>query len=213
MQQTPQCEEQLRRYQEAGYSDRPNHTYSQNLPDAKYAAKAFVEPFGQTPCLRETWNLALSETDGKYRDPRDRFRATRARFWGHVNSGDSADAVAVAAIVTLAGYQLGERQNAPTLSAAFIGAWATPGEVFTVGGRNMASPNNAANLERADRLLSIDHAEPQSHRPWMGLHPDNLRFMSGRDNSTRGNDYPADDVASAARLRAAGLDPSAPWRE
>jgi hypothetical protein len=90
-----------------------------------------------------------------------------------VNSSWSADAGTVRAIVLAAGYELQAGNNAPLF--------------------NLQGWDPKATRELTDRRLTIDHADPKSVEPGQTLNSSNLRFMSQRDNSFRGNRYGAGD--------------------
>jgi hypothetical protein len=169
-----------------GKQDPAPQDLDQHLPDfTGYAAYTFSQPFSKTPCLERTWNLALSEGNGTYDD-------TRARFWGHVNAGDTEDAALVARIVALAGYSLGSDGTtlAPTLSEEFVPSWATPGEIHEIKGEHVTSPENSVNLEKKDRKLTVEHYYPKSVYEYLSVDPDNLMFSSARENTFKGTRIP-----------------------
>jgi hypothetical protein len=95
------------------------------------------------------------------------FRRARRRFWRAVNSGASPEAKEVGNIVREAGYELQDGTNAPLLTLR--------GPV-------------------TDRRLSIDHMTPKSCSEELILRSANLRFMSQRDNSSRGDRYSKYDL-------------------
>ena len=90
-----------------------------------------------------------------------------------VNTRDSSEAAYVRELLDLAGFELQGGSRAPLLR-------------LETGAIN-------SYRDRADRLLTIDHAVPQSKAPGMATDPANLRFMTGRDNSFRGSRYDGSD--------------------
>jgi hypothetical protein len=137
--------------------------------------RAFHGRFADHPALGELWDRARQDAAS--------FDQARRRFWGEVNQGDSAAAEFVRSMLKAAGYQLQAGSNAPLLSMP-----------------EYASNPRTEGLRRADLLLSIDHANPMTNpveRTRLSLaealDPENLRFMSGRDNSMRRNHYNEDD--------------------
>ena len=168
----------------------------------RYAAQSFSAPFDRTPEVSRTWIAAREAGDGTY-------ASTRQHFWSMVNSGETGDAQVVGRILSSAGYELGTGSTAPVLSTAFLGEWSTPDQTHEIKGRELTSPANSENLERADRLLTIDHAHAQSKDAELRVDESNLRFMSGHDNSIRGNRWGADDVPTDEQRAKAGLPPRA----
>jgi hypothetical protein len=136
---------------------------------------AFHGRFADHPALHELWREA-SQGAGS-------FGEARARFWQEVNQGDSTAADFVKAMLKEAGYEPQTGSNAPLLSMPeFVTSQASEGR------------------RHADLLLSIDHADPMTNPGTNqrlalaeALDPGNLRFMPGRDNSSRGNRYTEDD--------------------
>jgi hypothetical protein len=142
---------------------------------AEYAS-AFHGRFADHPALRELWDRARQDTTS--------FDQARRRFWSEVNQGASVAAEFVRSMLKAAGYQLQAGSNAPLLSMP-----------------EYASNLGTEGLRRSDLLLSIDHANPMTNPVKRGrlslaeaLDPANLRFMSGRDNSMRGNHYNENDT-------------------
>jgi hypothetical protein len=136
---------------------------------SRFAQTAFASRFSESLCLQNLWNqasLGLPNTP-------DGFAKARANFWTLVNSSWSTDAGTVRAIIMAAGYELQTGNNAPLLNSR---GW-----------------DRKATRELTDRRLTIDHADPKSVEPGQTLNSSNLRFMSQRDNSFRGNRYGADD--------------------
>jgi hypothetical protein len=140
--------------------------------DVREAQRAWAGNFDQNDHLRELWHEAV----GEHPDTTS-FKAVRERFWDLVNNDHGAHAQAVREMVHLAGYDTHpDTKNAPTWSL----------EAY--------EPVHADDQGRAktDMTLSIDHADPQS-KDGAKLEAENLRFMSQRENSTRGAHYTADD--------------------
>ncbi|MEL7538871.1 MAG: hypothetical protein AAFM91_17625 [Pseudomonadota bacterium] len=138
----------------------------------RHAQHAFHNHFADTDSLRRLWEESMFRKDGKYRT----FSGARSQFWLRVNARDGSDAEEVARILEAAGYELSEGRRAPMLSEDWV-------------------PKDDANYgkKQADRKLSIDHMDPQSLNPEDVLKASNLRFMTARDNSIRGNRFDADD--------------------
>lgn len=130
------------------------------------AAKAFAGDFSQDEALSALWTEAASGAND--------FAQARAEFWSRVNEGSGPHAVTVRAMLDAAGYELQGGTRAPLLR---LEGW-----------------DARAGRELSDRVLSIDHKAAQSADPSLTLAPANLRFMTGRDNSTRGNRFDAADA-------------------
>lgn len=135
-----------------------------------FAQGAFASRFSATPCLKTLWERAALGSP----DTPEGFVSARREFWRLVNSSGSADAESVRAIIVTAGYELQSGTNAPLLK---LQNW-----------------DHRTSRELSDRRLTIDHADPQSATRKQTLSSSNLRFMSQRDNSLRGDRYGADDM-------------------
>lgn len=142
------------------------------------AAKAYQSRFSETPALKALWQQAAqglpSTTEG--------FAQARSRFWRLVNEGTSADAKAVREILKEMKFELQEGTNAPMLK---LEGWDPESGMKTWDPRQTR--------EITDRRLTIDHADAQSSGSGANLDPSNLRFMTQRDNSFRGNRFDAND--------------------
>jgi RHS repeat-associated protein len=136
---------------------------------SRFAQRAFAGNFDQTEALRTLWNEAAR---GKP-STREGFAQAREAFWRSVNTGTGENAATVRGILREAGYELQGGSNAPL--------------------RSMTGWDPRDTREIADRRLSIDHADPQSVSSGTILNPSNLRFMTQRDNSTRGARWDAND--------------------
>jgi hypothetical protein len=136
------------------------------LLDRREAARAFQQPFASTPALGALWNEAATGSES--------FERARERFWKAVNHGTTDSAKVVRALVLEAGYRLRGGSAAPVLA---LGPDEEP-----VSGR-----------DRSERLLTIDHLDPQSRARDQLVDVANLRFMTGMDNSRRGHRWTPSD--------------------
>jgi hypothetical protein len=135
----------------------------------KAAQEAFAGRLSDTPALKQLWERAANG--------RTSFPSARAEFWRLVNNDTGPDAQAVRDILHTAGFDTHPgTSNAPTLD---------------VDGYEAVRPEDA-NRVRADLMLSIDHVNAQAHGG-AKLDASNLRFLSTRDNSTRGARYDEND--------------------
>lgn len=139
------------------------------IEDTRMAQKAFASRFSETPVLRDLWNEAARDVPNTSRG----FDAARAKFWKSINNGTSKNAQDARKILRQMGYELQGGSNAPLLK--------------------MKGWDKRATRELADRILNVEHADPQSLNPARRLDSSNLRFMSGRDNSFRGNGFNEND--------------------
>jgi hypothetical protein len=130
--------------------------------DPKQAMKAYNGTFSETPAISELWKEAAS-TQSKY-------DGARTEFWRLVNNGASENAKQVQQLLKTAGYELQGGSNAPKLK---------------LDEYELLSSDDAGKRD-SDLTLSIDHIRPQSGSPELALNPENLRFMTKRDNSTLG---------------------------
>jgi hypothetical protein len=65
--------------------------------------------------------------------------------------------------------------------------------------------SSVSDLLLSDSRLSIDHLTPQSDDFDLSLSSSNIRFMSQRDNSSRGANFGRDDKVSQSVLEYLGL--------
>jgi hypothetical protein len=133
------------------------------------AQEAFSGRFSDTPGIEHLWDRAAKDQSS--------FAEARKEFWRLVNNDDAPDAEAVRELLHSAGYETHTgTTNAPTMQLESYEA---------------VRPEDT-NRVRADLTLSIDHVDAQS-RGGEKLKAENLRFMSVRDNSTRGAHYDTGD--------------------
>ncbi|MER6187725.1 hypothetical protein, partial [Streptomyces sp. NPDC001652] len=137
----------------------------------------FANRFNESEHLRRLWDEAAAEAGESY-------RAARSNFWRSVNNEESADAIYVRKMLDAAGYELRGNDLAPI--------------------HRMDTGANNPSLDSSYRALTIDHAVPQSRSPGDALNSENLRFMSGWDNSVRGARYDGSDHPYSGEH--AGLD-------
>jgi hypothetical protein len=131
--------------------------------DLRAAMDAFQRPFSETDCLRRVWERAAENQPD--------FDQARGRFYDLVSNGQDADARDVRELLTQAGFELNGR-NAPTLKTV-----------------DVDDPDTRL---RSDLTLSIDHIQARADGGAV-LDAENLRFITMRDNSFRGNRFDADD--------------------
>lgn len=136
---------------------------------SKAAQKAFASRFSETPALKQIWEQASQNLPNTPAG----FAQARENFWQIVNNGTSAEAETVRNILKEAGYELQSGKNAPMLK--------------------MQGWDKRATREITDRRLTIDHADPKSAAVDKTQDSKNLRFMTQRDNSFRGNRFGDDD--------------------
>jgi hypothetical protein len=142
--------------------------------------EAFAGRFAETDALRDLWERAAAD--------RSSFPSAREEFWRLVNNDSSPDAQAVRELLHVAGFETHTgTANAPTLH---------------VEGYEAVRAEDA-NRVRADLTLSIDHIDAQAHGGER-LKASNLRFLSTRDNSTRGARHDASDRLIDAEYDEAG---------
>ncbi|NGN69006.1 hypothetical protein G5C51_34600 [Streptomyces sp. A7024] len=143
-----------------------NQPMDQVQSDIRQYQTDFANRFSESEHLRRLWEAAAEESDDRYSD-------ARASFWRSVNNDASADAAYVRKMLDAAGYDLGGEDRAPM--------------------HRLETDADNQNLDRSYRALTIDHAVPQSRSPGDAIRAENLRFMSGWDNSVRGARYDAAD--------------------
>jgi hypothetical protein len=137
--------------------------------ESSMAQRALASRFSETPALKSLWEQASRDLP----NTKVGFATARSNFWEVVNNGTSRDAQTVRNILREAGYQLQGGSLAPM--------------------NQMEGWDNRTSREVTDRRLTIDHAGSQGATPDRTLDPENLRFMSQRDNSFRGDRYDAND--------------------
>ena len=137
------------------------------LPQSEELAayvRAFHGRFSDNEGIRRLWEEAAVGAGD--------WNSARKNFWRRINTGDSDDADFVRGMLTAGGYELRDGTRAPILRM----------EGYDVDGVD-------AGRRAADLLLTIDHIKAQ-RKDATGqevLAATNLRFMQGRDNSTRGD--------------------------
>jgi hypothetical protein len=137
---------------------------------SKAAQKAFASRFSETPALKQIWEQAAQNLPNTPAG----FAQARENFWQVVNNGTSAEAETVRKILQEAGYELQGGKSAPMLK--------------------MQGWDKRVTREITDRRLTIDHADPKSAAVDKTQDSKNLRFMTQRDNSFRGNRFGDDDL-------------------
>lgn len=147
-----------------------NPLLSDGEPFSKAAQKAFASRFSETPALKQIWEEAAQNLPNTPAG----FAEARGNFWRIVNNGKSAEAETVRKILQEAGYELQGGNTAPMLK--------------------MEGWDKRLTREITDRRLTIDHADPKSAALEKTQDSRNLRFMTQRDNSFRGNRFGKDDL-------------------
>jgi len=149
---------------EADLNSLVSESESANLGEStsKIAQKAYFSKFSETPALKKLWEQAAKDLP----KTADGFAKARRNFWQLVNNDTSAEAVFVRNMLKEAQYEVQAGSNAPLLK--------------------MKDWDSRASRELTDRRLSIDHDDPKSLNPDKTLDPNNLGFLTHRDNSFKG---------------------------